>query len=504
MHYSRTRRGASSEFQASDEQHSEHTWDHTLATFANFAPNLLSNEAYHQHVDTWKKNTHGTTTTGSYDEFGEKPQPTTLNWTRQDDWSDTQSYAFNKYTDGKQGWQTGISHVETHHPDDGPAHGLQYDETIGWHTDINAPGDGKGDIWTYVVDPNTSQWAYEPAGHFEHWLGSAGTPHDPLNDPPPLPAQAPIKQTKPKSKGGGWHAITEQLYNVFVRPATRKSYDDFYHDTLESYIDEARDIPRDAALTAKGYYWDGPKNLAIGAGNLAWNSTVHPIDTVMGLGHALLHLPTTFNAVKDAVVDKWNSGPEGQGELAFNAVLILVGGIESAGAEEAEIGALGGGVETGAEAEVALAEVEAETAATLDEAATSAGEFATPEEVPFEEANGGLKSLANRSLPDADSYAIGRGEDIANAAKLRPGESPIDVNMQFDPERGFQWNWDYQNRPLLEEAMKQGKPIRDISPGNSGGMYLNAERLFLEGQGWFRETIGEDQFWVPPGNVFRP
>ena len=76
--------------------------------------------------------------------------------------------------------------------------------------------------------------------------------------------------------------------------------------------------------------------------------------------------------------------------------------------------------------------------------------------------------------------------------------------MQFDPERGFQYNWDFQNRPLLEEAMKRGTPIRDLSPGNTGGMYLNAERRFLEGQGWIKFNVNGDTYWVPPTFKFKP
>jgi hypothetical protein len=106
-------------------------------------------------------------------------------------------------------------------------------------------------------------------------------------------------------------------------------------------------------------------------------------------------------------------------------------------------------------------------------------------------------------LPDADSYVIGRTKDLI-PSNLRRGESRIDVNMQFDPERGFQWNWHLQNRPLLQEAMNRGKPIRDLSPGDcSSDLYLHAERRFLEGQGWTRKVIDGDTFWVPPTDVFR-
>jgi RHS repeat-associated protein len=102
-------------------------------------------------------------------------------------------------------------------------------------------------------------------------------------------------------------------------------------------------------------------------------------------------------------------------------------------------------------------------------------------------------------IPEADRYVIGRGNDLADPNKLRPGESPIDTNMKFDPKKGFDWNWENQNRPLLDQAMAHGRPIRDVSPFDPGGGYLNAERAHLAEKGWIRvDDITGETYWFPP------
>jgi hypothetical protein len=42
-----------------------------------------------------------------------------------------------------------------------------------------------------------------------------------------------------------------------------------------------------------------------------------------------------------------------------------------------------------------------------------------------------------------------------------------------------------------------GLPIRDVSPGDTGGMFLNAERNLLRDQGW--QFNGQTNYWMPPG-----
>jgi hypothetical protein len=44
--------------------------------------------------------------------------------------------------------------------------------------------------------------------------------------------------------------------------------------------------------------------------------------------------------------------------------------------------------------------------------------------------------------------------------------------------------------------MRRGQPIRDASPGDNGGVFLNAERNLLRDRGWtFDSNSG---YWMPP------
>jgi len=56
-------------------------------------------------------------------------------------------------------------------------------------------------------------------------------------------------------------------------------------------------------------------------------------------------------------------------------------------------------------------------------------------------------------------------------------------------------NWK-QNSGVLRQEMKLGKPIRDASPGDKAGQFLNAERNLLMDRGWtFDPRIN---YWMPP------
>jgi hypothetical protein len=58
-------------------------------------------------------------------------------------------------------------------------------------------------------------------------------------------------------------------------------------------------------------------------------------------------------------------------------------------------------------------------------------------------------------------------------------------------------NWAI-NSSLLRMEMRLGRPIRDVSPGNIGGPFLNAERNLLRNHGWrFDDGSG---YWLPPGS----
>ncbi|HEV2969531.1 MAG TPA: autotransporter-associated beta strand repeat-containing protein [Pirellulales bacterium] len=68
--------------------------------------------------------------------------------------------------------------------------------------------------------------------------------------------------------------------------------------------------------TLKGYFWDGPKNLA---GGLLQNA-LHPIDSDIAFANALLHPIDTGNAVVQGL-NQQLSTEEGKGEFLFNATL---------------------------------------------------------------------------------------------------------------------------------------------------------------------------------------
>lgn len=47
-------------------------------------------------------------------------------------------------------------------------------------------------------------------------------------------------------------------------------------------------------------------------------------------------------------------------------------------------------------------------------------------------------------------------------------------------------------------TLNKGKPIRDASPGDTSGQFLNAERNLLRDRGWTFDSSTD--FWNPPVN----
>jgi len=85
---------------------------------------------------------------------------------------------------------------------------------------------------------------------------------------------------------------------------------------------------------------------------------------------------------------------------------------------------------------------------------------------------------------------IGRTRDLQN---LEEGEESLLSRL---PNRGSpQANWK-QNAGVLRQAMKRGLPIRDASPNDTGGVFLNAERNLLRSRGWTFDP--ETNLWMPP------
>ena len=85
---------------------------------------------------------------------------------------------------------------------------------------------------------------------------------------------------------------------------------------------------------------------------------------------------------------------------------------------------------------------------------------------------------------------IGRVKDLQ---KLKKGEQSL---LNRLPDRGSaKANWK-QNSGVIRQEISKGKPIRDASPGDKRGQFLNAERYLLESRGWTFDK--GSSFWNPP------
>lgn len=66
------------------------------------------------------------------------------------------------------------------------------------------------------------------------------------------------------------------------------------------------------------------------------------------------------------------------------------------------------------------------------------------------------------------------------------------------PSKLPDWKGEWkENAGRLREAMRQGGPIRDVSPDDLGGPFLNAERNLLRDRGWTYDP--RTNYWNPPG-----
>jgi RHS repeat-associated protein len=103
---------------------------------------------------------------------------------------------------------------------------------------------------------------------------------------------------------------------------------------------------------------------------------------------------------------------------------------------------------------------------------------------------GGGSSLGGYGGGGGYTAVIGRTSSLQN---LRPGEQSLLTRL---PNQGSpKANWQ-QNSGVLRQEMQQCKPIRDASPGDKAGPFLNAERLVLQNHGWtFNPSTN---YWIPP------
>lgn len=87
---------------------------------------------------------------------------------------------------------------------------------------------------------------------------------------------------------------------------------------------------------------------------------------------------------------------------------------------------------------------------------------------------------------------IGRGKDLAASGALQAGEYRLQWPSKL-PDFKAEWK---MNAGLLRAEMQNMRPIRDASPTDFRGIFLNAERALLGDRGWkFDESTS---LWNPP------
>ncbi|MFH1816258.1 MAG: hypothetical protein ABIF28_19100, partial [Pseudomonadota bacterium] len=97
---------------------------------------------------------------------------------------------------------------------------------------------------------------------------------------------------------------------------------------------------------------------------------------------------------------------------------------------------------------------------------------------------------ASSAAAQGATTVIGRVNDLKS---LQAGEQSL---LERLPNLGGpKANW-AQNSGVLREEMGRGVPIRDASPGDTAGQFLNAERGLLRDRGWTFDS--KTNFWMPP------
>lgn len=99
-------------------------------------------------------------------------------------------------------------------------------------------------------------------------------------------------------------------------------------------------------------------------------------------------------------------------------------------------------------------------------------------------------TLTRVNITRGGGAVIGRVKDLQN---LRQGERSLLSRL---PDQGTpRTNWK-QNSGVLRQEMNKGLPIRDASPGDTGGQFLNAERNLLRSHGWTYDP--KTSYWMLP------
>ncbi len=101
-----------------------------------------------------------------------------------------------------------------------------------------------------------------------------------------------------------------------------------------------------------------------------------------------------------------------------------------------------------------------------------------------------FSGLFSKKVTKGGTTAIGRVKGLKN---LKPGEKSL---LDRLPDKGNpKANWK-QNSGVLRQEMGKGKPIRDASPGDTSGQFLNAERNLLRDRSWSFDS--KTNHWNPP------
>ena len=101
-------------------------------------------------------------------------------------------------------------------------------------------------------------------------------------------------------------------------------------------------------------------------------------------------------------------------------------------------------------------------------------------------------AVVAREAAQAERLVIGRGADLAKPGTLKAGDRALSWPSKM-PNAQAEWKI---NSGLLRQEMQRGVPIRDASPGDTGGIFLNAERNLLQNQGWTFDP--STNLWMPP------
>jgi hypothetical protein len=89
-----------------------------------------------------------------------------------------------------------------------------------------------------------------------------------------------------------------------------------------------------------------------------------------------------------------------------------------------------------------------------------------------------LKTVGKTVASKNETTVIGRVKDLQN---LNKGERSLLDRLPYQGSPRANWK---QNSGVLRQEIAKGKPIRDASPGDNSGQFLNAERNLLKNHDW--------------------